>query len=435
MTTTFDQIRTIEQMQSLEPATLERFVSWLYQRDGYTLQGTAVTSGMGVDLLVSNGERLIVVQCKHGRQPIGQPAVREVYAAMHATKAQEAHLVATAPISAEAQQWAADKPITLVDGQSLEAWVARVPAPVYAPPVAAVPSAEPKSRSCLWITLLLLFGLFLCVGSAAAVYWYFDVGTLIFGEPITPLAIPTPIPTPPTSTPDPNVPQPVATVTPRGGAGADGSVMATRLNTPPTLDGNLEEWGSIPAFEASHRVYAAASWNGTADLTAVWRLGWDDQYLYVAVAVQDDVHVQTQTGNQAFRGDSLEMQLSIDPSFRTRTRLNPTDFQIQLSPGNFGNLPPEAFRFQANANGQMRDALGHGVRVAAVRQPDGYTLEAAIPWRDLGVSAPFVGQVLGANLNANDNDTPGTAVQEVMMSTNPNRTFSNPSTWGGLTLE
>ena len=432
--TTFDQIRTIEQMQVLEPATLERFVSWLYQRDGYAMRGTAVTSGVGVDLLVANGERLIVVQCKHGRNPISQPAVRELYAAMLATQAQEGHLVSTAPISAEAQQWAADKPITLVDGASLVAWVGRVPAPAYAPPVAAVPSAEPKSRSCLWIALLLLLGLFLCVGSGAAVYWYFDLETLLFGEPITPLAVPTPLTTPVTSTPDSSLPQPVATVTPRGGAGADGSLTAAQLDTPPTLDGDLEEWGEVPSFAASHRVYAVGGWNGTADLTAVWRLGWDAEYLYVAVAVQDDTHVQTETGNRGFRGDSLELQLSTEAS-RARTTLSPSEFQVMLSPGNFGSIPPEAFRFQANASGQMRDALGHRIEVAAVRQPDGYTLEAAILWSDLGMTSPSAGRVLGANLNANDNDTPNTAVQEVMMSTNPNRTFSNPSTWGVLTLE
>ena len=33
-------------------------------------------------------------------------------------------------------------------------------------------------------------------------------------------------------------------------------------------------------------------WDGTADVTASWRLGWDGTNLYIAVEVLDDVHVQ-----------------------------------------------------------------------------------------------------------------------------------------------
>ena len=38
-------------------------------------------------------------------------------------------------------------------------------------------------------------------------------------------------------------------------------------------------------------------------------------------------------------------------------------------------------------------------------------------------------------LNANDNDTSGTAVQEIMKSHVPSRTLTDPSSWGSLTLQ
>jgi hypothetical protein len=115
--------------------------------------------------------------------------------------------------------------------------------------------------------------------------------------------------------------------------------------------------------------------------------------------------------------------------------LSPDDYQITLSPGNFADLPPSAFRFQGTENGRILDAPGrHQVSVAAQETSEGYTLEAAIPWTDLNLT-PRPGLVIGLALNANDNDVPGTAVQEVMMSHVAGRTLTDPTSWGTLTLE
>jgi hypothetical protein len=61
-------------------------------------------------------------------------------------------------------------------------------------------------------------------------------------------------------------------------------------------------------------------------------------------------------------------------------------------------------------------------------------LEAAVPWRDLE-KVPEPDLIVGVALNANDNDTPGTAVQEVMMSHVATRTLRDPTGWGTLTLK
>lgn len=225
--------------------------------------------------------------------------------------------------------------------------------------------------------------------------------------------------------------QPSATVA--GPVPGAANVQASQLTTPPTIDGNLSEWGNEPVYQSAYRVYNVDGWDGTADLTASWRLGWDGTNLYIAVEVLDDVHVQTQTGNQIFRGDSLDMQFDTNRS-NSPTTPSPDNFQFILSPGDFAGLPPSAFRFQGRDNGQILDAPGgHHVTLAAQRTTQGYNLEAAIPWSDLNTT-PSPGLVLGLALNANDNDTPGTAVQEVMMSHVPGRTLTNPSTWGTLTL-
>ena len=232
------------------------------------------------------------------------------------------------------------------------------------------------------------------------------------------------------ATATPSAPTAAATVTP---VTDPATAVAVALDEAPTIDGDLEEWEGVPSTTSAFRVFRSAGWDGSEDLTAVWHLAWDASHLYVAVEVEDNVHVQMEAGNQIFRGDSVELQIDTNPAANAAT-VNPETFQIILSPGNFSGLPPSSFRFQGTDGGRLEDAPGHSIQVAARRMASGYQLEAAIPWRDLDV-APAAGMELGLALNANDNDTPGTAVQEVMMSSAPGRTLTDPRTWGMLRLE
>lgn len=219
--------------------------------------------------------------------------------------------------------------------------------------------------------------------------------------------------------------------TPAPPAGSD-RVEAFAVSTPPAVDGDFGEWPGVQGISSAYRVFAAGSWDGSSDLQATWRLAWDSQNLYVAVTIVDDLHVQTQQGTQIFRGDSVEMQIDTEPGAGA-TRVNPATYQIILSPGDFGGLPPSVVRFRGTGSGEIVQAAGHAIDVAARRRSDGYTLEAAIPWDDLNATASG-SATFGLALNANDNDTPGSAQQEVMLSNVPTRTLTDPSTWGTLVL-
>lgn len=212
-------------------------------------------------------------------------------------------------------------------------------------------------------------------------------------------------------------------------------VVAQRVATPPLIDGDASEWAGLAVYSSPHVVFTGDSWDGTDDLAASWQVSWDDNFLYFIANVADDIHAQNQTGNQTFRGDSIELQIDADRPGDYGPSVSPDDFQITLSPGDFSRLPPSAFRFQGTVAGSMLDATTpHGIVVASVPSGAGYLLEVAIPWRDIGLT-PSPGLVIGLAVNFNDNDRPGMAVQEMMKSNSPNRRFGDPTTWGTLTLQ
>ena len=253
------------------------------------------------------------------------------------------------------------------------------------------------------------------------------------GNPPTPLVAPTVTIAPNTVATVQAAPT-VTALAPAESPQSGSAVEAVRLAAAPVIDGSLAEWSTVPAWSSTHLVYQTAGWDGSDDLQATWRLAWDAANLYIGVEVIDDIHVQTQSGNQIFRGDSIDMQLDTNREGDFGPGLSPDDFQFTFSPGDFAALPPSAFRSQGSIGGQIVDAPGgHHVTLTAQPTAVGYNVEAAIPWSDLNL-APVEGLILGLALNANDNDTPGTAVQEVMKSHIASRTLTDPSGWGTLIL-
>ena len=297
---------------------------------------------------------------------------------------------------------------------------------------------QPRSKGwgCkLGLALLILLFLLICGASGYLAWQRFD---LQFGPGLV-LVAPTALSSEP-ETAESETPQPPAAESPPlaptvtlPAAQTVGSVEVGQMAATPLIDGNLDEWLGLPSFESQYLVYSVNGWDGTDDVTATWRLGWDSSHLFVAVQVEDNMHVQTQTGNQIFKGDSISVQIDSDLEGDFGPQLSPDDYQVNLSPGDFVSIPPSTFRFQGTSSGGAVDAPGHGIAVAAQQTEQGYNLEAAIPWQDIGVT-PAAGLVIGAAFNINDNDTPGTAVQEVMKSHVAARAFRDPTSWGSLTL-
>ena len=248
------------------------------------------------------------------------------------------------------------------------------------------------------------------------------------GEPVV---IPTQVPQNPTVTPPPQViftPVPSATSTSSGTS--QPAVSAAYFSTPPTINGIWSDWNT-PQLPIGHIVFGASKWKGASDLSAAYRIGWDNTNLYIAVKVNDNVYSQLSSGATLYKGDSLEILFNTDPASASSTQgLVESDYQLGISPGNPtpGNNPQAYLWFPADKAGSQSS-----VRIAAVAMTGGYRVEAAIPWSIFGVT-PASGQQYGFAISVSDDDQPNTAVQEKMISTAANRKLVDPTTWGLLTL-
>lgn len=110
----------VDALYALSPADFERYVGKLFKQRGYRvfLRGRSGDKGVDLVLLQPSGKRAIV-QCKRYRHTVGAEIVRELFGTLIHERAAHAFLVTTADISDAAREWAADKPMTLIDGSTL----------------------------------------------------------------------------------------------------------------------------------------------------------------------------------------------------------------------------------------------------------------------------------------------------------------------------
>jgi restriction system protein len=117
------QTTSLAQLNSLSPDEFEAFVADLFRRKGAKAQVIGGQGDHGVDIEVTgrDGTRALV-QCKRfapGRW-VGEGTVRDLYGSLMADgQATKAYLVTTGFFSRAARDWAAGKPLNLMNGEKL----------------------------------------------------------------------------------------------------------------------------------------------------------------------------------------------------------------------------------------------------------------------------------------------------------------------------
>jgi hypothetical protein len=199
-----------------------------------------------------------------------------------------------------------------------------------------------------------------------------------------------------------------------------------------TIDGSDRDWQAlegIPRFALNQVTYGAGAWSGESDLSGYAWACWDDDNFYLIVSVTDDVHVQTESGSTAWKGDEVELLLDRDlPGDFLDSNWNDDDIQIGLSPGDFADNHPSVVRYFPT----VRD-LDSVVLSVVPSEGGDYLLETAIGWDILDIT-PRSGKNYGFCLALSDNDQVDTASQESMVSHCTNLKVNDPTTWATLQL-
>jgi restriction system protein len=125
-----DTQTSLEKLRETGWKDFEYLVAEAFRRQGYAVDySLGRGADGGVDLMLRRYGRTSLVQCKQWKVfSIGAPIVREMFGLMTGEQADEAIIVTTGKFTRDAQQFAAGKPIQLIDGPQLLALVQSVQA-------------------------------------------------------------------------------------------------------------------------------------------------------------------------------------------------------------------------------------------------------------------------------------------------------------------
>ena len=144
------------------------------------------------------------------------------------------------------------------------------------------------------------------------------------------------------------------------------------------IDGKLDEWNLDYPFEMNKKkqvVYGSGAWKDAEDLACRTYSMWDEDNLYFAFEITDNIIMQWETGENIWKGDHLELWLDVDLGVDFTEAVNSTDdFQFGISPGNFNDLSPEPHIWVPSVKPDKLD----GVQVGSAKTKNGYTLEVRI---------------------------------------------------------
>jgi restriction system protein len=123
-----DQQTSLDQLRETPWKDLEYLVAEAYRRQGYQVDYSLDRGADGgMDLTMHKGGQKSLVQCKQWKVfSVGAPVVREIFGLMTAETAGQAIIVTTGNFTADARDFAAGKPIRLIDGPQLLALVQSV---------------------------------------------------------------------------------------------------------------------------------------------------------------------------------------------------------------------------------------------------------------------------------------------------------------------
>jgi|GEM_PF-5495501 len=189
-----------------------------------------------------------------------------------------------------------------------------------------------------------------------------------------------------------------------------------KVPTPPTIDGVGSDWTQT-GYNIETNVLGTPS--NAADLSGNVQLTWDDNYLYVFGAINDDALVND-SGGAAYEDDGFEIYLDggNDRSFSYDANDHHLLFRVN---------DPNVFYWSIQTQNPA------GVDFSRVITQTGYNIEVRIAWSFIGVT-PFPGMDLGVDFHLNDDDDGGIRDHKTSWFAREDQAWNNTSLFNTLQL-
>jgi len=195
-------------------------------------------------------------------------------------------------------------------------------------------------------------------------------------------------------------------------AAAVRSLPCLRLISPPIVDGHLSDWHLGDSIDLNRNT--AFSFSGRidspSDLSAIIRSSWDDQTVYFAIQVSDDVIVTDST--DVWRDDGVELGL---------------DGAHDQYPWGWDD---HQYTVVADGRKSDRGVPTSDIVAAIVQYQGGYNMEIAIPISKLIPGTPVSGTVMGFTVGLHDDDDGGN--WDAYLIWEGTNTSSSPEQFGSL---
>jgi restriction system protein len=118
--------RTVDDLLRMRSMHFEHLCRMLFESLGYNVTVTEATDDGGIDLIGSKDGKTVVAQCKRfSRKSIDEPAVEQLYGSATHEHADRTFILTTSRFTSPAREFAAGKPITLIDKRALVVWINR----------------------------------------------------------------------------------------------------------------------------------------------------------------------------------------------------------------------------------------------------------------------------------------------------------------------
>lgn len=165
-----------------------------------------------------------------------------------------------------------------------------------------------------------------------------------------------------------------------------------------TLDGDLADWGEIPAYFVDYGSNLPDSPEENGSFT--FAVAADMENLYITMQMPDQNIIAGQHGTEFWNEDSMEFYINASGDLGARN-FGPNIFQVNINAADMGNSDPDGLTLTGV------NSADHTIRGFVFKTEDGWGMETAVPLQDLiqpthGAEIGFQAQINGASVQDRD---------------------------------